>query len=238
MNSSSENTIQILEKNIYLFLKFLRSIFDNSQKIIITIPNKIKLNLKNEVTQSENLEIIFLDKDDENLNWKFGLSNYSGIGIRWELKKNNLLVNCGNHIIMYKNGIPIGIDFGFGLENLVQVKLNLPHKILASPFSSVFSNILEECNDLNIKMVDALATYITIIDETNFANDITKNLKKIQAYYLKSIIFLMKQMTEEKFNLIFDSIISTNKNWIKKEKKIKQFLFEKINKKLKHIKEM
>lgn len=229
INSFSNNILELFEKNIYLSLKFLKSILGENQIIIITIPSKIKVQLREEIFQYRNLEIIFLKEEVEDLIWEFGLPNISGIGVRWELKNGETILNCGNHIIMYEDKKPIGIDFGFGLEVLIQAKLNLSHKILASTFYPIFRILPQNFTDLHIKIVDALATYITMTYETNFYQKTTRSINRTATYYLRAIQFLKIQIPENDFSIILESLISTDQSWIKNKEDLKLFILKKIN---------
>lgn len=230
INANSQSIEKKLKESIYNIYEYLSMIIE--KKIILTIPPEIKIEFDDQFLRKKNLKIIYLKNSLEELKWKFGINGIDGIGIRWEIEGPQIL-NCGNNIIMYKNGIPIGIDFGLGLEVLVQSKLELPHKIFASIFYTIFENIGFELDNKIIKIIDALATYITLLDETKNLKIASRSIARTATYYLKAIIHLKNKIDNKIFLLILDLLIKNNPKWNINSILIKNIILENIEKKMK-----
>jgi len=180
------------EKIIMNEASFLRTFFDH---IILTIPSAYRhfLELSNVAKNNlkkQNIILKYSDIDDEKLKWKYGIADVTGYGTRWEISNNNQIINTGNTIVVEKGKNIIGIDFGGGVESLIQAYYNLPHCIFAN------LGMTQELADYCIKGSDYIKVADSIIALINISKS-TKNLtvgsirvQYIFDYYVRALASL------------------------------------------------
>lgn len=221
--------------------KFLNNVFNEKKFIFkITIEQELKKLLNIDIKKlriNKNKASVHINSDS-NLIWTYGINNYTGYGTRWEIlnTETKLTYNFGNVIaIFYKNSI-IGFEFGGGLEILIQAKLDLENKIIAT---ESFPNFIfkEITLDENFKLIDSFITIFLILD--TYGEKEIKKLIRIKYnlfMYYKTIFKIIKN---NNFNISFienylNLFLNTkhNNKYIKQTKKFWRYflLFEKCSK--------
>ncbi len=207
---------------INLQYSFLKKLTNNEFDIILTVPTFfLDDRIINEETIqriSEDISVINVD-EYEDLYWKYGLDGIYGIGSRWEImnKYTKEVYNFGNVIFIYdKYNNGIGVEFGGGLEVLIQALKNLPYKILTSSnYSEVLLNDIKNL-DINCRLNDLLITSIYIMFEISFLRNIN-NIRLNHTLYqyilsLKEVMF-QNNIKEESVIKLLEDIINKNKEW-------------------------
>ena len=118
---------------------------------------------------------------------------------------NNIMVNCGNDIILFRNNKPIGVDFGSGLETLVSV-LNGEHNLLYS--NIVCSDFIKNfCtgNTNNEKLIDCLISILCIEDNKDYYSF---RIKYLNYMYIKiiSAICIINNIDDNLLILLMEDI--------------------------------
>lgn len=162
---SSENYEKDLSEVVKTEFSFFKRYVDD---VTLTIPIQYSncLNLNDECIdylKDNKCKLVYSTNDEENLRWKYGMKGIVGYGTRWELSNGGDLVNFGNTINIYKNGKPVGIDFGGGLESLIYSYKKLKSCIYAN------ETLTDECRDfceessINEKIIDCIVSSMCII---------------------------------------------------------------------------
>lgn len=245
-----DNGKEWVEKINEIVLKqfsFFRMLYEqNFIRLTIPIHYKEFLPLTSEtmtVLKNNNCEIMYSETDQENLKWKYGISGIEGYGTRWEiLNSKKEFVNCGNDIVLFKNGMAIGIDFGSGLETLVSVTNGKQHLLYSNIVCSDLVRNFCNGNCLNEKFIDSLTSllcieyykeyhsfrinytkkmYIKIISAICVINNINEQLlcllmedicKNINVEHMTKNILILREIIEQK-NFLYK--ISDSKNVVK-----------------------
>lgn len=143
--------------------------------------------------KANNTEVLFA-KDE--LHWDYRIDGITGIGTNWMILRYGVQYEFGNVIILYKDGVPIGVESGGSIELLLQSKCHLPHKIYANTYCNewVISKINEKEN-LAIKYFDTLDVIAHILwSMRNYENVSLKLLVVLEQYIraLKCIMYIEK----------------------------------------------
>lgn len=173
---------------------FLRHLFKTSE-IILTIPVQYEEFLPLSLHMQEKLGSIdvLIKKtkcDANNLKWKYGIRGIVGYGTRWEIGDTNGLVNWGNTIALFDDGKPVGIDFGGGVETLLQAYFQLKHCIFANDYlrNQELADLIDSPE--SIKWVDALIASTVIWREIKRLSYLPIRIKYILDKYVNAAVAL------------------------------------------------
>lgn len=216
---TNENAKRLFQEQLILQGVFLKRWIKQSQEIILTIP-KVLLDInyvdEDTVELLEKYKISVCLEDDINgdLEWKYGLNHLQGHGTRWEIKGEKTY-NFGNVILIFKENEPIGIDFGGGLEILIQARNELAHKIMANDFCTdyIFQKSFE--SNSMIKLIDATNTLLTILLETEFLSQSSIRIDYVVYQYVKvfkSLVIYLEVSESQIYILIEELLKSKNIN--------------------------
>lgn len=188
------------------------------EAIILTIPIQYKelLELNKDCINylnSQKCKIIYSSNDEENLKWKYGIDGVTGYGTRWELVNGGEVINFGNTINVYKNNMPVGVDFGGGLETLIFAHKNLKSSIYANSALTDDCKLFCEESSLNEKMIDCIVSSMCIISskEKIILRDrvlldkymrILNSLAIIQNVSKDKILYFVKDIEDKKIEIL------------------------------------
>lgn len=208
--NESDNWIEKFNAIVLKQFTFFKTLYnDNYIKLTIPIQYKDFLPLTDETKEkllNNNCEIIYSDKDEKNLKWKYGIDDVIGYGTRWEIMSSkNELINCGNDIILFKNNRAIGIDFGSGLETLVSVLTGEKSLLYSNVVCSDLIKIFAKQNVNNEKLIDSLTALLCI---EYYKEYYSFRIKYLKYMYIKiiSAICIINDINDELLKLLMDDI--------------------------------
>lgn len=211
--NDNDNWIEKFNDIVINQFAFFRTLYENNF-IKLTIPSQYKEFLplleetKSELLKS-NCKIVYSDIDEKNLKWEYGIEGVQGYGTRWEIMNlKNKLVNCGNDIVLFKNGKAIGIDFGGGLETLVSVLNGEEHLLYSNIVCSDFIKSFCKENTNNEKLIDCLTSILCIEYYKKYYNFRIKYLKYMYVKII-SAICIINDISEEFLILLMNDICKT-----------------------------
>lgn len=188
--------------------EFLTQYFDKN--VILTLPIQYEAYLpllkkiKNHII-SKGAEVKISTDDENNLKWKYGIKNVVAYGTRWEVfVDSDKIVNWGNTISVFKNGIPVGIDFGGGFETLIYANQNFSHLLYANEVAT--DVVVDFCiNSSRKKIIDCLSSIVFMIGSKN---EIILRDKYIVDKYFRLLISLsiLEGVSKEEIVSLLNSI--------------------------------
>lgn len=187
-----EELLKLINKQTRFYMRWI----NENTELKIKIHSKFSEFLKYsdfEGWNSRNITYTFNSKTENELEWKYGLDRIKGIGVEWVVQENDIEFVLGNVILMFKKEEIIGIDFGGGLEILIQHILNLPYKIFASYYVNNYIYKVLSVSMSNIKVVDTIATLIDIIIETKYLKETNVRIKDTYNQYANILMNLIKE---------------------------------------------
>lgn len=204
-----------LERILLNEAKFLNHFF--SQKVQLTIPeqyvNKIPIS-QDFISKlvAEGIKIIYSQDDMKKLKWKYGISGVEGFGIRWSIIEDRI-INWGNTVVLYRGDSPIGIDFGGGLEILLQAYCSLPHCVYANRrITQQIADFI--CNQTRLKITDALVFLFDVFEATDDIESCSARIKYILNQYVRSLAanIIRDNISFCEFSILVESMATENLN--------------------------
>lgn len=207
-----ENDLSEVVKTEFCFFK--RYVNDVTLTIPIQYSNCLYLNDECiDYLKDNKCKIIYSTNDEENLKWKYGMNGIIGYGTRWELSNGGDLVNFGNTINVYKNGLPVGIDFGGGLEALIYSYKKLKSCIYANEaLTDKCKDFCEESN-VNEKIIDCIISSMCIIASKDLIVARDKVILDEYMRILHSLSVLQNISKERIFGFVSDIIAQEIENF-------------------------
>lgn len=200
------------------FSQIIKNEFDFLKKymnnIVLTIPIQYKNNLKiDDETMSylihNGCKIVLSENDENNLKWKYGISNVVGYGTRWEISNGGDLVNWGNTINVFVNSKPFGVDFGGGVESLIYAYLKLKNSIYANDAMTDMTKEFCEEDTVREKIIDCIVSSMCII--SNKKKIILRDKYILETYMRLLYSFMMiTNLSEEDILKIVNDINQKN----------------------------
>lgn len=231
-------------QNMELQKEFLLSILPQGKYLeIFIIKDLLQLgyidcedlrSIENELTK-----IKIVSDEEYKLTWKYDLGEIKGLGTEWVIRDEyDETFSCifGDVILLMDNYLPIGIDFGGGLEVLLQGIDSGLHKILYNDYSKGEVEKFLRMSQNHRKLVDSMSVIIDI-SFYELKSDLTQKTKYILSQYLKAAVVLIEalEISSEKLEQIM-VIIYQNKDYLSFNRSLFELIKVKLNRYMGYLK--
>lgn len=188
----NESVISDFKKQMLYQAEFLNSYMNENFCFLVKISPRLVPYLTENLIKHLNAYNVEILLDQEDLCWNYGIDGIIGIGTDWLILKDGVQYEFGNVIILYKNGIPIGIESGGSIEVLLQSKCRLPHKIYTNTYCNEWMvSKIEAKSNLIIKYFDALNVISYILWTLNNCDDVSLKLLVVLEQYIRALKSIM-----------------------------------------------
>lgn len=188
-------------ENIQLQKKFLLSILPSDKYIEVFIlkdllqRDYIKYNQIFQL-ESERVKVKVVSNEQYPLTWKYDLDGIRGLGTEWivrDINDDDNEVIFGDVILLLNKDNPIGIDFGGGLEVLIQSIEKTKYKIFHNDYSKGEIKILLQTSLDHCKLIDSLSVIVDI-SYYMIKSELTQKTKFVFNQYLKAAVVLIEKL--------------------------------------------
>lgn len=213
--ANTKSLVKILEEHIKYQSQFLISVLPNDCSITIEISHDLSSLMTEKLKQFLKNNKISCTILTNNLNWDYGMDGIIGLGSNWIIKRNKSEFDFGNVIILFKDGMPIGVESGGSVELLIQSIFDFPHKIYANFYCNEWiANRIKTKKEHMIEYFDIIDVLAHILWITYSGYESLK-LSVVLEKYIRALkcIMLLKNITFYDLKLDVKHMEKCYNNW-------------------------